>query len=129
MSFDVFLQAFSNGGAARADAAAVRDVLAPYVTESDQSGFARLVMPDGGADLYGYDDLGSGFMVNHISGDDTWEALVRAAKASGLAILPVGCPICVTSGSTIADLPEDLSSDVRLVETGAELRSVVEDAE
>jgi hypothetical protein len=129
VSFDVFLQAFRDGDSAPADADAVRDVLAPYVSESDQSGFARLVTPDGGADLYGYDSLGSGFVVNHIRGDDTWEALVRAAKVSGLAILPIGCPTCVTSGSTIADLPEDLASDVRLVETGAELRSVVEEAE
>ena len=129
MSFDVFVQSFSKGDASTAGADAVRAVLAPYAADSAQSGFARLVTSDGGADLYGYDDLGSGFMVNHISGDEVWDIVVQAAAASGLAIIPAGCPTCVTSESTTADLPSELASDVRLVETGVELRSVVEEAE
>lgn len=38
-------------------------------------------------------------------------------------------PTRVTSGSAAAHLPADLACDVRLVETGAELRSVLEEAE
>jgi hypothetical protein len=93
------------------------------------SGFARLTASDGSADLYGYDELGSGFMASHISGIEAWEIIVRAAKASGLVIIPVGCPTCVTSEATMADLPEELASDVRLVDTGAGLRSVIEGPE
>ncbi len=129
VSFDVFVQAFSDGDAARADADGVRAVLAPHVSEIGPSGYARLTTAGGQADLYGYDDLGSGFMANKISGEGAWEIVVQAARAAGLAIMPVGCPTCVTSESTTADLPAELASDVRLVETGAELRSVVERAE
>lgn len=47
---------------------------------SPQFGNARLVTGDGKADLYGYDDLRSGFMANHISGNEAWDILVQAPQ-------------------------------------------------
>ena len=125
VSFDVFVQAFRSGDTATADATAVRDVLAPHVSEADASGFARLVAGDGEADLYGYDDLSSGFMASHISGEHAWDLLVDAAKVARLTILPVGGPTCVTTEETIAELPQELAYDVRLVESGADLRAAI----
>lgn len=128
MSFDVFVQAFHDGHAGLTDADAVRAVLAPHVVGGTGGGGARLVTSDGGADLFGYDDLDTGFMVNHIEGSEAWELIVRAAAASGLAIMPVGCPVCVTADESVSDLPAALAGDARVVESGAALLAVVRGA-
>lgn len=128
MSFDVFVQAFSDGGAAEADADAVQAVLAPYIHGSSQSGFARLATTDGGADLYGYDDLGSGFRVNHISGDEAWDIVVQAAAASGLVIMPVGCPAALTNQDSFEHLPDALrSGEVAIVTSGSQLVDLIQE--
>ena len=127
MSFDVFVQAFRNGDATPADADAVRQILTQYVTETDSAGFARLSTADGGADLYGYDELGSGFMANHVSGSDAWEVLVRAAVAGGLVIIPVGCPVGITDRSSFEHLPDGLrAGEVSIVSSGTQLIDLIE---
>ena len=39
------------------------------------SDFVRIETDDGGADLYGYDRLESGFMVNHVEGAEAWDVI------------------------------------------------------
>ncbi|MCP3882990.1 MAG: hypothetical protein GY701_32020 [Sulfitobacter sp.] len=128
MSFDIYVQAFRNGGAGSGNAAAINAVLAAHVSKTGSHGFARLKTDDGSADLYGYDNLASGFMVNYVSGDLTWDLIVRAARASDLVILPVGCPACVTSEASYGHLPTDLSENAVLVSDGAGLRSLIEES-
>jgi hypothetical protein len=128
VSFDVFIQAFSDGVAVEADADLVRAVVAPYITESGQSGFARLVTTDGGADLYGYNDLESGFMVNHISGHEAWDIVVQVAAASGLVVMPVGCPVALTDQDSFEHLPDALrSGEVAIVTSGSQLVDLVQE--
>ena len=92
------------------------------------SGFARLTAGDGEADLYGYDDLSTGFMANHISGRDAWDILVRAAAASDLVIMPVGCPVGLTDSNSLEHLPAALrSGEVALVATGTQLLDLVQE--
>lgn len=129
MSFDVFVQAFDSGGAGEAEADQVRAALAPHVTTHDEStSFVRLETGDGGADLYGYDRLESGFMVNHIGGAQAWDVIVGAAAASRLVIMPVGCPIALTDRATVADLPAELRrTPLALVSSGHQLLSLIQE--
>lgn len=129
MSFDVFVQAFDSGNAGEVDADQVRAVLAPHVTtDGEATGFARLETGDGSADLYGYDQLETGFMVNHISGSEAWEVIVRAAVACRLVIMPVGCPIAITDRTSVADLPPELQrTALALVTSGEQLLSLIQE--
>ena len=79
---------------------------------------------DGGADIYG---LGSpdGLMINPATGEIIWDAVVRIADAAGLAIMPIGCPVCVTGSELLDDLPRELRPETRLVSSGSELRDVI----
>ncbi|MCW5718926.1 MAG: hypothetical protein KIS68_13945 [Bauldia sp.] len=99
MSFDVFVQTFENGGAGVADAEVIRALLAPYVRGNETR---RLYTTDGTAELFGWDRLSSGFMVNHAGGREIWDVLVRVAKAARPTIMPIGCPVAVTSSDDIA---------------------------
>jgi hypothetical protein len=120
VSFDVYLMRFRPG---EPDAEAMADLLKPYV-----DGSRNLRFDDGNAAIYGLDDLGSGFMVNHVSGLQAWEVLVAVARQGGLAILPVGCPTAVTSEELISDLPEELRSEARVIHSGEDLLRVIESA-
>jgi hypothetical protein len=53
-------------------------VLGPFLDESERT----IVTPDGEAAFYGSDDLGSGVMVNHASGEAIWGLLVAVARAA-----------------------------------------------
>jgi hypothetical protein len=123
VSFDVFLQRFGPG---EADSEAVLAGLKPYLVESDQ-GF-DLRFDDGDAAIYGLDDPGSGFMVNHISGGQAWDVLVAVARRGGLAILPVGCPAAVTNEDQLSDLPDRLRENAKVVHTGEDLVRLIESA-
>ena len=124
MSFDIFLQRFRAGDAAPADATLIRTLLGPYVSERPP-GSVTLRLTDGEADLYGWDDLATAFMVNHVSGEQAYDVLFEVALRAGLAIMPVGCPTAVTSEETVADLPTELAGDVVVVRSGAELLSSI----
>lgn len=128
VSFDVFVQRFRNGDAATADGEAVQAVFSPHVAETDGQGFARLTFGDGEADVYGFDDLDSGFMANHITGREAWNILVQAAAASQLVMMPVGCPVSMTDASSFDHLPEVLrSGEVAIVATGSQLLDLIQE--
>ncbi len=126
MSFDVFLQSFSKGKASDANANAARKVLEPHVVESD-GGWARIETADGEADLYGYDTLNRGLMVNHAAGSDIWDLLVEVASAGGMVIMPVGCRTCVTDQVAVDDLPSDLATSAVVVASGTDLLRVIQE--
>ena len=42
-----------------------------------------------------------------------------------LAILPVGCPACVTRTALLEDLPEELQQNAQVVISGEQLLSVI----
>jgi hypothetical protein len=120
VSFDVYLMRFRPG---QPDDEAMAELLKPYVDVPCNLRFA-----DGKAAIYGLDHLGSGFMVNHVSGLQAWEVLVALARQGELVILPVGCPTAVTSEELISDLPEELRSAARVVRSGGDLLRLIESA-
>ena len=89
MAFDIFLQRFSAGESASANASEVRALLDAHVVALEQ-GWARVETADGDANLYGYDDLERGFMVNHAAGNTIWDILVTAASVGPYVIMPTG---------------------------------------
>lgn len=100
----------------------MRAVLKPYAEVGD-SGLMQVRFGDGEADVYLND---SGMMANHVSGEDPWDLLVRGATAANWAILPVGCPTCLTRAEQAVELPPELSeSDTVVVTSGADLLAVV----
>lgn len=100
----------------------MREVLAPHVTKKSGS-FVHVRVGDGEADIYLGDD---GMMANHVSGQDPLDLLVKGARAADWVILPPDCPTCLTGSGQREELPEGLSDDVVVVETGADLRAVIE---
>jgi hypothetical protein len=126
MSFDIFLQAFKGGEAGTADPSVITNILDPYVSQRNgDDEYVRLVTEDGEAACYGYGT--EGLMVNYASGEHIWDLLVQVAKAAGLVIMPVGCPVSVTDPSQIADVPPGFFDKFVVVSTGADLvRSIKE---
>jgi hypothetical protein len=121
MSFDVFLQAFRDGDAASVDAARVLDALTQCSTEPVTPDSERIHTTDGEAQVFGLDTAADGFMINHASGAAIWDTIVHVADTTGMAILPVGCPICVTRPEHLDHLPDELRSDARVVTSGTQL--------
>lgn len=128
VSFDIFFQRFSLGNEADADADLVTEMLRPYTVERCGDGVAVLEFADGRADIYGVDDLTSGFMINHASGTDIWRLMAALAKGADLTIMPVGCATVVTSTEAISQLPSDLAVDAVVVTSGTELLGVISSA-
>jgi hypothetical protein len=54
------------------------------------------------------------------------DLLVLGARAANWVIIPVGCPTCLTLPGQMEELPEALDKDVVVIETGADLRAVIE---
>jgi hypothetical protein len=121
MSFDVFLQSFQADDAATIDARDVLDALARFSIEPVTADSWWIRTTDGRAQVFGLDDAGSGFMVNHASGRVIWDALVHVADVTGLTILPIGCPACVTRPELLEHLPDELRPDARIVTSGEQL--------
>jgi len=48
-------------------------------------------------------------MVNHAEGDQIWDVVYDLALAVGYAVMPVGCPTCVTSDDVRRHLPEGIA--------------------
>jgi hypothetical protein len=132
VSFDIVLQAFTDGDAAGGDIAALRAVLEPLVRHRDGYG-VQIETADGEADVYGLDDdeervEAVAVMVNHASGRALWDVLYDAARAAGLVVMPVGCPVCVTDERQIPHLPPELvdAAGVVVVRSGADILAAVE---
>lgn len=127
MAFDVFFQAFNQGNAGRVSHDDLAASMAPIVDDVD-GGYAHLRTADGGADIYGYDDMAHGFMANHIEGKLVWDVLVDLASMAGLAVMPIGCPVCVTTASDLDDLPPELRPSAVVVRTGGDLLRTIREA-
>jgi hypothetical protein len=122
VSFDVFFQGFFGGESSKHGGARMREVLAPHISEEDEH-FLRLRVGAGEADIYLHD---GGMTANHIVGHDAWDLLVLGARASNWVISPAGCPMCLTRPGQMEELPEALDKEVVVIETGADLREVIE---
>lgn len=120
MSVDVFFWPFRDGDMGRVDPQQVARLLAPALVQ-DERGFTRLVFADGSAQLYGLDELDTGFMVNHVDGFAAWDFLVGVADEAALAIVTPGCPAAVTRSELLAHLPDLLREDAVVVTTGSQL--------
>jgi hypothetical protein len=133
VSYDLFAQAFAHGDGVQDPQIVdvILDVLRPFLVGStDEKGFCRTRVSDGGeADFYvGLD--GHGFMVNHFSPGETTELIVRAAQAARLVVLGPGLPPVLTDAHQLAELPEPLSVGAPmpvLVETAEELEGLIAD--
>lgn len=126
MSFDVYLQGFQLGRAAAGDGAGALEVLHPFVETMDES-FAAVATSDGGAELYGMDDLSSGFSIHGMSGDAIWQVIVDAAAAAGFFIMPVGCSVGVPMGVDRMDLPSELRASAVDIQSGQDLKELIFD--
>jgi hypothetical protein len=125
VSFDIFLQRFEGGEAARADEIAVLGVLAPLIEERGD-GWARLCTSDGEADVYGIDDPASGLMVNHASDREIWNVLFELCRAAGFAVMPIGCGTFVVSQVGLSDLPDGVPEPIGILTSGDELLRAIE---
>jgi hypothetical protein len=123
VSFDVFLQRF---GDHPGDAHAGLRVLEPLLVSPPGDGYGLVRTTDGEAEVYG---LGTdSLMFTHASGRQVWQVMVDVAHAAGYAIMPVGCPTCVTRVEHVADLPEEVRSSVVVIQNGDDLLATVTDA-
>lgn len=125
MSFDIFLQRFVDGEAVDADGDSILAILDPLITGRSGS-WAKIVTADGEADVYGIDAPGSGLMVNHASGRAVWDVLFELARATGMAVMPVGCRSSVTDADLIDALPA-VSPSAVVVTSGAEILATLEE--
>jgi hypothetical protein len=132
VSFDIFVQAFEGGEAARRGGGAVRDLLLAAADRHEPAAnFAHVLHGDGEADVYGVPDEGAdldGLTFNHVAGD-AFDLIVDVARVADLVVMPVGCPVCVVDAAQRRHLPRELAhGDVEVVRSGAALRRVIERA-
>src|SRR5262245_18451139 len=123
MSFDIFVQAFRHGNRHDVGASAVHDALAPFLVEGKGGWHLRAGLSS--AELYGVENLGTGFMVTHVDGDELWDVLVQVARACDLVIMPVGVATAITRPDQVRHLPEEIREGAELVTSGAELRELI----
>ena len=122
MSFDVFLQAFRDGGTGAADPAVIEEELAAYIAVRDGD-FARLVTRDGDGVYTLYYDFE--MPLPRLRPRTFYDLVVEVARAAGLVILPVGCPACVIDPRDRRHLPLELQGKVVTVQSGADLLAVI----
>jgi hypothetical protein len=122
VSYDVFFQGFIAGESSHDGSREMSAVLQPYLTERKGT-FRRVKYGDGEAEL----DLERDNMtVNHVTGSDPWDLLVKGAQAANWVILPLDCPICLTGPGQREELPEELGDDIVYVDSGAELLAILD---
>ncbi|KQZ10745.1 hypothetical protein ASD23_00825 [Agromyces sp. Root1464] len=122
MSFDVYLQDFSDAAADRSESVG-QQVLAPLL----DAGGENVMTADGSAAVYGARDVPlDGLMFNHIEGDLAWDVIFDAAVAGSWVIMPVGGPLCIVREEQTDSVPEELKDDgLVLVRSGKELRDAI----
>ncbi len=122
MSFDVFAQRFVGGEPAEAENGVLSELLAPHLMRVEsESDFAELHFDDGTADFSGVAAPGTGFMVNHVSGQLAWELFARMASAGDMALLAPGMPTLICSEEVREHLPEGLADDAVVLSSGADI--------
>ncbi len=122
MSFEVYLQDFSDAPADRSVAVGQR-MLAPLLDAQR----ASIATADGSADVYGADEVPlHSLMFDHIDGDLAWDVVFDAAVAGDWVVLPVGCRVCIVDDAHADSIPAELR-DVghTLVRSGSELRAAI----
>jgi hypothetical protein len=124
VSYDTFMGAFRDGDAADGDGAAVVTLLAPLITDRHVN-WARITTTDGGSDVFGIDEPGSGLMFNHTTGRAIWAVMFDIARLGGFTVMPVGGPTCLPPGVAVEDLPEGLAGDVRTITAGDDLHRFI----
>jgi len=123
VSFDIHLQGFVNGDAARSDDTAVLAALEPFIQDRGPGWFV-LVTADGRAEVYA-SDLGAGVMFTHASGRAVWDVIYAVAVAGNFAVIAGGLATCVLNEAAIAHLPPSAPPAV-VITSGEDLVSVVE---
>lgn len=129
VSFDIYVQAFHNGDAADRPGEPIRRLLLEHADTHDEShSFVQVSYEGAAADVYGLPEQGAaltGLMFNHV-GVAAFDLLVTVAQEADSVVLPVGCPVCVTSESQIPHLPEQLrEGGVHVVRNGRDLLAVI----
>jgi hypothetical protein len=121
MSFDIFLQDFSDDASDRSQE--VFGVLRPFL---DPAGL-NVITADGSAAVYGLDSVPlTGLMLNRVAGDDAWRVIYEAAVAADWVVMPVGRKICIVREAQRSSVPEGAAEEgIALVQSGTELKDVV----
>lgn len=110
MSYSLYLCRFADGHPAPMDETAIRDVLGPVTV----GGMPPTGLPDswdleaedgGGSEVYG-DALGLTF--NRFSPGQILDRVAELARRTGAAVLPLDCPVILTSEADRRHLPESL---------------------
>ena len=128
MSFDIFLQGFRGEDGDDGDWEAANRALTPYLVNHEETLAYALIRTPGGdrADVYGVG--GTSLMVNHSTGGQIYDVLYAVAAAGRWAVIPPGCPTCVTSDDLLNDLPEVLRRNAIVVTSGDDIRRAIEEA-
>jgi hypothetical protein len=87
--------------------------------------WADIETDDGGAEVYGINDLRSGVSFKYLSGDAIWNVVYELASRAGLAVIPLGCPTCVCAPELVDDLPPELRRSTSVVSSGEQILGVV----
>ena len=75
--------------------------------------------------MYGLETSVQSLLINHASGRAIWDLIFELAQAAGLAVMPVGCPTCVTDEDVLNGLPPELATSAIVVSSADELLHVV----
>lgn len=121
MSYDVFFQGFIAGEQSSGGGVRMREVLSPYAI-AEEGASLRVRIGDGEADLILSED---GMLASHVSGRDPWQLLYLGAKAANWVVLLLDGPTCLTAPGQREDLPDGLSDDAVLVESGEDLLKAI----
>lgn len=65
-------------------------------------------------------------MVNHLSGTAAYALLYDIARSAGFVVIPTGGPTCLPDGAMLEHLPAELAVDAVIIESGDDLRRVIE---
>lgn len=119
MSFDIYLQDFSDTPADRSETVGQR-ILAPVLDPDGEN----IVTADGSAAVYGAREVPlHGLMFNHIAGELAWDVIFAAAAAGDWVVMPVGGPLCIARQELADSVPDELKDEgIVLVRSGKELR-------
>lgn len=136
MSFDVFLQRFSDGGPAQVDRKPVLDVLrAATFRGPDEFGFYVVAFPDGNDVEFSARGLesdesftGCAFHLNGMGGD-LIKLIFDVARAGDMVIIPAmeGTPLVLVSEPQGASVPDEVRESLQpiLVRSPGELGTVL----